>query len=186
MAAGVDLSSLTAYAGSADAETPLPVDAWNPPDCGDIDIRIARDGVWFHDGAPIQRSTLVRLFARLLRRDGERYVLVTPVEKLSIVVEDLPFLAVEMTQDDQGLRFRTNVGDQMRAGTDHPLHFDLDDGFRPSVHVRGGLWARLSRPLALDLAGLTEVRLHQGEDWLGVISDGVFFPIAPAALQTDF
>ena len=175
------LDELTAYAGDEDAARPLPVDSWNPADCGDIDIRIARDGTWFHDGEPIRRPALVKLFARLLRRDGDRYVLVTPVEKLGIVVDDLPFLAVEMTVEPDGLHFRTQVGDVAVAGPDHPLVFDNDaSGFRPAVHIRGGLFARLSRTLALDLVALAEVKTHEGEDWLGIVSGGQFFAIEPA------
>ncbi len=175
------LDELTAYAGDDDAATPLPVDTWNPADCGDIDIRIARDGTWFHDGEPILRPALVKLFARLLRRDGDQYVLVTPVEKLGIAVEDLPFLAVEMTVEPEALRFRTQVGDMVIAGSEHPLIFDNDaSGFRPAVHIRGGLFARLSRTLARDLADLTEVRTHNGKDWLGVASGDRFFAIEPA------
>jgi hypothetical protein len=165
-----------------------PVELWDPPDCGEIAIRIAADGTWHHEGAPIRRPALVRLFASILRRDGDRYVLVTPVEKLGIEVEDAPFLAVEMqvVEEKEGCRvlaFRTNVDDWAIAGPDHPLRFetDRDGGVRPYLLVRGALWARLTRALAYDLIALGEERDYEGGRWFGVSSGGTFFPIAPAA-----
>lgn len=159
-----------------------PVERWNPAFCGDIDMRIAADGSWHYMGSPIRREKLVRLFSTVLRRDEDGYRLVTPVEKLGIAVDDLPFVAVEMAVDGEGeaasLSFRTNVGDVVTAGPDHALRFDDADGaFKPAVHVRGGLWARLTRALALDLADRGAVR---GEKF-GVMSGGVFFPAAEAS-----
>lgn len=158
-----------------------PVHLWDPPDCGVIDIVIAADGIWHHEGRPIRRPALVRLFASILRREGGRYVLVTPVEKLEITVEDVPFLAVELRAEaagtpDQALALRTNVDDWVLAGPGHQLVF-VDDGrggLKPYVEIRDGLWARLGRPLLYELAAL-------GEDaaaGFGVRSRGAFFPLA--------
>lgn len=141
-----------------------PVDRWDPPDCGPIPMRIAADGTWHYAGSPIVREAMVRLFARILRREADgRIVLVTPVEKVTIEVEDVPFLAVEMAVEGDGegrtLLFRTNVGDVVRAGPDHPLRFAEEPatgGFLPYVTVRGGLEARLTRSVAVELADLVE------------------------------
>jgi len=166
----MDLSRLYT---AAEAHGALPpIERWNPPDCGDIDMVIQADGIWRHDGRPILRPALVRLFSTILRREGERYVLVTPVEKVGISVEDVPFIAVELTAADGALAFRTNAGDTVTAGADHPLRFDTRDGFKPYIHVRNGLEARLSRAVAQDLAALAETR----DGALGVVSRGVWFP----------
>ncbi|MGH6837840.1 MAG: DUF1285 domain-containing protein [Methylocella sp.] len=163
-----------------------PVEQWNPPFCGAIDMRIARDGTWFYGGTPIGRPALVRLFSTILRKDPEGYVLVTPVEKVAIKVEDAPFLAVEMTVAnlgaDQVLRFRTNVEDWVEAGCNHPMRFEKGaaDGIKPYVHVRGDLWALLTRALVLDLVELGEIGEHDGARCFGVASAGSFFPIANA------
>jgi hypothetical protein len=158
-----------------------PVDRWNPPFCGDIDMRITHDGTWFHNGSPIQRPAMVRLFASILRREGDDYFLVTPVEKIGITVEDAPFIAVEMTTESGVLAFRTNVGDMVTADAAHPLRFEAaDDGFRPYICVRNALEARLSRALAQELARLGEVRNHEGEPWFGVCSGSLFFPVIQA------
>lgn len=172
-----------------------PVELWNPPYCGDIDMRIARDGTWFYGGTPITRPALVRLFSAILRKDPGGYVLVTPVEKVGITVEDAPFLAVEMTvarpRPKQLLRFLTNVGDWIEAGCGHPIRFEKAacGGMKPYIHVRGDLWALLTRALFLDLAGLGEIREHEGRRWFGVSSAEDFFPMAGAeeveAIETD-
>ncbi|MGA9658025.1 MAG: DUF1285 domain-containing protein [Asticcacaulis sp.] len=176
----MDLSRL--YTESA-AQGPLPpVDQWHPPFCGDSEMRITHDGTWLHQGRPIERPAMVALFSRILRKEGDSYFLVTPVEKLSIRVDDVPFIAVEMTRAVDGLMFRTQLGDTVMAGADHPLRFDNDtDGFRPYIEVRKGLFARLSRALTQELVALSEVSDHQGAQWLGVRSGGVFFPMAPAS-----
>ena len=164
-----------------------PVERWNPPYCGEIDMRIAADGSWHYNGSPIARPALVRLFSTVLRRDPERFVLVTPVERVGIAVEDLPFLAVEMAVEGEGdarqIAFRTNVDDVVRVGPEHPLRFERDahDGVKPAVRVRGDLWARVTRALALDLVGLGEEREVEGRALYGVAAEGAFFPIAPAA-----
>jgi hypothetical protein len=164
-----------------------PIHLWNPDFCGDIDMRIAADGTWFYNGTPIGRLPLVKLFASILRREAERYVLVTPVEKVGIRVEDAPFQAVAMDVRDAGrdrvLALRTNVDDEAEAGPANPLRFERDPagGVKPYVLVRDALWARLTRPLLYDLVELGEEQAMGGTAWFGVRSGGVFFPIAPAA-----
>ncbi|KTT28516.1 DUF1285 domain-containing protein [Pseudomonas rhizoryzae] len=162
-----------------------PVHLWHPPFCGDIDMRIARDGTWYHQGTPITRPAMVRLFSTILRRDPERYVLVTPVECVGIQVEDVPFLAVDVewrgSGQEQELDFLTNVGDRVAAGAEHPLRFAEQDGQpAPYVQVRGGLEARLNRAVFYQLMERVEQGQREGQDWLGVWSRGVFFPVAPA------
>lgn len=164
-----------------------PVDQWNPPFCGDLDMRIAVDGSWFYLGTPIGRPALVRLFASVLKREGDKYFLVTPVEKVGIRVDDAPFLAVEMERDEAGpdraLVFRTNVDDVVRCDAEHALRFEPEEGtggIRPYLHVRRNLWARLTRALYLDLVAIGEEREVGGRRMFGVASAGVFFPIAPA------
>jgi hypothetical protein len=160
-----------------------PVERWNPAHCGDIDIRIARDGTWFHQGTPIGRKELVRLFSTILRKDDEDYVLVTPAEKMRIVVEDAPFLAVLMDAEGEGtaqrLVFTTNVGDVSVAGPENPIHVTADPKTgepAPYVHVRRGLEAKIARAVFYQLADLAVPR----GGVLGVWSDGVFFAIGPA------
>jgi hypothetical protein len=164
---------------------PPPVERWNPPFCGDIDMRIDAEGNWFYAGTPIGRPGLVKLFASVLRRDPERYVLVTPVERVGIAVAEVPFMAVEMAQSgtgpDRQLAFRTNVDDLVDIGTDHPLRFETDEaeGVKPYVLVRGGLWARVTRALTYDLVDLGEEREVDGIATFGVAVAGAFYPIAP-------
>jgi hypothetical protein len=161
-----------------------PVDTWNPPDCGPIPMRIAADGTWHYRGSPIGRERLVRLFASILRQEADgSFVLVTPVEKMTIEVEDAPFLAVELAAEgtgrDRRLVLRTNVGDVVTAGPDHPLRVAEEGGHRgfvPYVRVRGRLEARFTRPLALELADLAEPA-PDDPDRLGVWSGGAFFPL---------
>ncbi|WP_414526171.1 DUF1285 domain-containing protein [Pseudochelatococcus sp. G4_1912] len=161
------------------------VDKWNPPDCGCIDMRIGADGVWIYQGTPIGRPALVRLFASILRREGDRYVLVTPVEKVGIKVDDVPFLAVEMARDSATgqLHFRTNLDDAVVVNKDFPLRFSIDagGGFRPYVKVRGDLWARLTRALVADLLAQAEERKVDGRSVVGIASGDAFFPIAETA-----
>ena len=180
-----DLASLSlAEIAQAAAEQRLPpVDRWNPSHCGDSEMRIARDGTWFHQGSPIARPAMVRLFSSILRREPDGgFVLVTPVEKLDIEVEDAPFTAVEMKAEGDGrdarLAFRLNTGDLVTAGADHPLRFaDAQDGPRPYLLVRPGLEALVSRALYYDLA---ERALAAGDEPPGVWSDGALFPLQPA------
>ncbi len=155
-----------------------PVERWNPPYCGDSQMVIARDGTWSHQGAPIRRPELVRLFSTLLRKDDAGFMLVTPAEKLSIRVEDAPFLAVSMTVDGEGegqrLTFITNVGDEVGAGPDHPMRFQPDPNSGapiPYLHVRGGLEAKLARSVYYALVERAVAR----DGGLGVWSGGAYF-----------
>jgi hypothetical protein len=164
-----------------------PPPSWNPPDCGDIDMRIAADGTWFYCGSPIGRAPLVQLFASVMRREDERYVLVTPVEKVGIRVDDAPFLAVEMRMESQAdeprLTFRTNVEDMVTVDSEHPLRFErgASEGLRPYVKVRGDLWALVKRALFYDLIALGRTERVGTNDWFGVRSSGIFFPMCPAS-----
>ena len=168
-----------------------PIHQWNPPDCGDIGLKIGRDGTWFHQGSPIGRSALVRLFSTILRRDPEGHVLVTPVEKVSVEVEDAPFLAVEMLVEGAGeartLRLRTNVEDWVSVDAAHPLRFEPgpSGGLKPYVRVRDELWALVARPVFYDLAALGEVREIAGREMFGVACGGTFFPMSPADALED-
>jgi hypothetical protein len=180
-----DLNALSlAEVAQLAAEQKLPpVDKWNPSHCGDSEMRIARDGTWFHQGSPIGRAAMVRLFSTILRREPDGgYVLVTPVEKLDIEVEDAPFTAVEMKAEGSGkdatLAFRLNTGDLVTAGPDHPLRFaDGEDGPRPYLHVRGGLEALVARPVFYDLAEMALAGDGAEGERPGLWSDGAFFPL---------
>ncbi len=161
-----------------------PVHLWNPPFCGDLDMRIARDGTWFYQGTPIGRKPLVRLFSTIIRRDGEDYFLVTPVEKVGIVVDDAPFVAVtvqvEGTGEQQVLRFTTQVDDEVMAGPEHALRVELDEQTgepSPYLHVRANLDALIHRNVFYQLVDLAVEREIDGRTWLGVWSGGVFFPL---------
>jgi hypothetical protein len=158
-----------------------PVHLWNPTHCGDSAMRIARDGTWFHEGSPIGRPEMVRLFSTILRREENgRFVLVTPAEKLDIEVEDAPFVAVELKSEGEGeermLAFRLNTGDLVVAGPEHGLRFEA--GPHPYLEVRAGLDALVARPVYYELA---ELALAEGSDTPGLWSGGVFFPLEPSA-----
>jgi hypothetical protein len=174
-------------AATAAKRGPAPVHLWNPPYCGEIDMRIAADGVWYYMGSPIGRAPLVQLFSSILRKDGDQYALVTPVERVGIKVDDAPFLAVEMHVEDSAagprLVFRTQVEDIVAVDSEHPLRFEAGaaDGVKPYVRVRGDLWALVKRSLFYDLVALGCVEPWRGEDWFGVRSSGVFFPMRPAS-----
>jgi len=164
-----------------------PVHLWNPPFCGDLDIRIARNGTWFYLGTPIGRAPLVRLFSTILKREGDRFFLVTPVEKVGITVEDAPFVAVdaEVTGGgpDQVISFETNVGDRVTAGPGHAIRVLRDpatDEPAPYVHVRAGLEARIDRKTYYRLAEHGDTAQVDGADWYGWWSGGVFWPVIPA------
>lgn len=166
---------------------PPPVELWNPPFCGDLDMRIAGDGTWFYLKTPIGRPALVRLFASVLKREGDRYFLVTPVEKCGIRVDDAPFLAVELNVErgatGRVLNFRTNVDDWVACGPQHGLRFEPEPGtggLKPYLHVRRDLWAKVTRTLFFDLVELGEERVVDGHEMFGVASMGAFFPMAPA------
>jgi len=174
-------------AAEARKRGPAPVHLWNPPYCGEIDMRIAADGTWHYCGSPIGRTALVQLFASILRKDEDRYVLVTPVERVGIVVDDAPFLCVEMgvdkTEAEPILTFRTNVEDVVTVDAEHPLRFERGaaDGIKPYVRVRGDLWALVKRALYYDLVALGKVEPWQGEEWFGVRSGALFFPMTRAS-----
>ncbi|WP_420470761.1 DUF1285 domain-containing protein [Brevundimonas sp. FT23042] len=157
-----------------------PVHLWHPAHCGDIDIVIRRDGVWMHEGSPIGRPALVRLFSTILRKDADGYVLVTPGEKLSITVEDLPFRAVAVERRGETLIFTTDVGDAVEAGAEFPVVVDVDPGTgepAPRVRVRADLWARIARPVFYELVELAE---ETGGELL-IRSDGAGFSLGAVA-----
>ena len=166
-----------------------PVERWNPPFCGDLDMEIRADGTWFYMGTPIGRQPLVRLFSTVLRKDDDgRTYLVTPVEKVGIRVQDAPFLAVEMRVSEKDgqktLVFRTNVGDVVEAGTEHPLRFEMADGhseLKPYLLVRGRLEALVSRAVMYDLVELGETIDRGGVAMFAIRSGGEVFPVMPAA-----
>ena len=173
--AGLTLAEIAAF---ADARTAPPVERWNPARCGDSEMRIARDGTWYHQGAAITRPAMVRLFASILRREPDGgYVLVTPAEKLDITVEDAPFVAVELASEGSGagrrLAFRLNTGDLVVAGPEHPLRIEpRRGGPHPYLRVRGGLDALIARPVYYELV---EIALAEGEAALW--SDGARFAL---------
>ena len=182
MAESRDTNTGLASVAAAARQTPgsglPPVHLWHPSHCGEIDIVIRRDGVWMHEGSPIGRPELVRLFSTVLRKDDDGYVLVTPGEKLSITVEDLPFRAVSVTRHGQSLVFTTDVGDETEAGSEHPIRVETDTETgqpSPSVHVRAGLWARIVRPVFYELVEMAAVIDGQ----LMVSSGGVSFALGP-------
>ena len=188
---GTNLEGLTTAAREATNATPAgrglpPVHLWNPPFCGDLDMRIANDGTWFYMGTPIGRPALVRLFATILKREHGKHFLVTPVEKVGIRVDDAPFMAVEMRieNDARGrlLRFRTNVDDWVACEPGHGLRFEraADGGLTPYLHVRADLWAKVTRALYYDLVDMGEERMIDGEEMFGVESGGEFFAMADA------
>jgi hypothetical protein len=172
---------------------PPPVHLWNPPFCGDIDMRIAADGTWFYQKSPIGRLALVKLFASVLKREGDRHYLVTPVEKVGITVDDAPFMAVELKAEQgprgQVLDFRTNVDDWVAAGPEHVLRFEIDadnGGLKPYLHVRRDLWAKVTRALFYDLVERGEERAIGGKAMFGIASDGEFFVMAEASALREF
>lgn len=179
-----DANGLAASARAAAKGGLPPVESWNPPFCGDLDMHIARDGTWFYEGSPIGRAALVRLFSTILTREGDRYFLVTPIEKVGITVEDAPFVAIDMARENGALVFQTNVGDRVAAGPEAPIRVtrDAETGEpAPYVTVRRNLEALIDRKSFYRLVELGEVRAHDGADWFGVVSQGTFFPIIPAA-----
>ncbi|PRY23768.1 hypothetical protein CLV78_104260 [Aliiruegeria haliotis] len=165
-----------------------PVHLWDPPFCGDLDIEIRRDGTWFYNGTPIGRAPLVRLFSTILRKDGDDFFLVTPVEKVGIRVQDAPFVATDANAAGDGntqvITFTTNVGDTVTAGPDNPIRVvrDPETGEpSPYVLVRVNLEALIDRKTFYRLVDLGVHHNHLGEVWFGLWSGGVFFPIVPSA-----
>ena len=186
-----DLGGLEALLAAAGNKPSPAVNSWNPPYCGDIGLRICRDGTWSYQNSPIGRMALVKLFASVLRRDddGKHYV-VTPVEKIDVAVDDAPFLAVEMQitaqGPDQRLTFRTNVDDVVVAGAAHPIRFEREPGsggLKPYILVRGRLEALVNRALYYDLMDLL-VRRNGDDGPLGLWSQGQFFEL-PSELPSE-
>jgi hypothetical protein len=206
---------IQAVAAEAARKGPPPVHLWDPPFCGDLDMRISADGTWYYLKTPIGRPALVKLFASVLKREGDKYFLVTPMEKVGIVVDDAPFLAVEMRVDSAAntgtlrsgagparpssaaeqpalgriLHFRTNVDDWVACGPGHALRFEPEPatgGLKPYVHVRRDLWAKVTRALFYDLVELGEEREVDGALMFGVASGGEFFAMAPADEVREF
>jgi uncharacterized protein len=187
------LDAIARHARDAGAKALPPVHLWNPPFCGDLDMRIAGDGTWYYLKTPIGRPALVKLFASVLKREDDRYFLVTPVEKCGIAVDDAPFMAVEMQAGDDGgvrtLHFRTNVDDWVACGPGHALRFEPEPdtgGLKPYLHVRSGLWAKVTRALFFDLVELGEEREIDGRQMFGVASGGEFFIMASADSLKEF
>ena len=185
------LSTLIAGASQADTRGLPPVHLWNPPDCGDIGLRIDRGGRWSYRGSLITRPALVKLFSTILRKDPGGYVLVTPVEKVTVEVEDVPFVAVEMRVEGSGehqkLHFRTNVDEWICAGPHHSLRFEQgpSKGLKPYLRVREDLWALVCRPVFYDLAALAEMRAVEGGSKYGVFSMSEFFIMSTAEDDED-
>lgn len=161
-----------------------PVERWDPERCGDSGMRIARDGTWYHEGEPIRRPAMVRLFSTVLRREPDgRHVLVTPVEKLDIEVEATAFRAVEMQSEGQGesrrIAFRLDSGDAVIVDAEHPLLvIETEHGPSPRVRVRHGLEAELERSVFYELA---DIAVAEGKDPPGIWSSGTFFPLGDRA-----
>jgi len=179
----MSVDNLLQAAGS-NKRGPAPVHLWNPPFCGDIDMRIARDGTWYYLGTPIGRHSIVQLFSRIIRRDDEQYFLVTPVEKVGIRVDDAPFIAVDMQIEGKGekqiLHFITNVGNKVTADLQHPLRVVIDKESEepsPYILIRNNLEALIHRNLFYRLVELAEEQLIDGKPWLVVFSSGQSFPI---------
>lgn len=165
-----------------------PVEKWNPPFCGDLDMRIARDGTWYYLGTPIGRKPLVKLFSSIIKKEGDDYFLVTPVEKIGITVEDAPFVAVDFTVQGDGqdanITFTTQVGDQATAGADHMIRITRDPETgepSPYVNIRRNLDALIDRKSFYRLVDIGVAHSVEGEDWFGIWSGGVFFPFIPVA-----
>ena len=183
-----DADGLAKAARQAGKKGPPPVHLWNPEFCGDLDLRIARDGTWFYLGTPIGRKPLVKLFSSIIRKDGEDYFLVTPVEKVGITVDDAPFVAVDFEVsgegENQSLTFSTNVEDEATAGPDHPIRIvrDAETGEpSPYVLIRRNLEALIDRKSFYRLIDLGAHREVDGQSWFGLWSGGEFFPVIPSS-----
>lgn len=193
-------------AGVPKMRGPAPVHLWNPPYCGEIDMRITADGAWHYNGSPIGRIAMVKLFATILRKDDEQYVLVNPVERVGIRVDDAPFIAVQMDKEPSKtaprLFIRTNLDDIVEVGAEHPMRFTIlpDGGVKPYIHIRGDLWALASRALThelMDLGNIVEVPVFDAFSiartigdppktiattaMFGIHSGEAFFPVCPAS-----
>lgn len=178
---------LSEAVSAASKKGPPPVHLWNPPYCGEIDIRIARDGTWFHEGTPIGRAPMVKLFSSILRFEDGKYFLVTPVEKVGIIVDDAPLLAIDFEAigegEAQNLRFFTKTEDEVLADAANPIRFARDPETgepAPYVHVRAGLEALIDRKSFYRLVELGVHKIVYGESWFGLWSGGSFFPVIPS------
>lgn len=185
-----DLMRYAAQLAGDPKRPPPPVETWSPPYCGELNLVIRADGLWVHEGTPIGRAPLVRLFSTVLRREGDRYFLVTPVEKLGIIVEDAPFLAVslrtEASPEGPRLVFMTNVGDEVVAGPRHALEMrQAASGRAPYIHVRAGLDAKIARAVWYDLVAFGETREIDGRSLFGAASGASFFPLGSAGEMAD-
>ncbi len=172
--------TLAAAARRATMRGPAPVHLWDPPFCGDLDMRIARDGTWFYQGTPIGRAPMVKLFSSILKREGDAYFLVTPVEKVGITVDDAPFVALDFELTDKGLCFETNVGEKVIAGPDHPIRVEIAPKTgtpSPYLAVRDRLEALIDRKSFYRLVDLGTHRQIDGTMWFGVESGQSFFPM---------
>ena len=180
--------SIAQSAQAVSKKGPPPVHLWKPPFCGDLDMRIARDGTWFYMGTPIGRMPLVKLFSSIIRKDGDDYFLVTPVEKVGITVDDAPFLGIDYDVEDSGkdqvITFTTQVDDTAVAGPENPIRVvrDPETGEpSPYVLIRANLEALIDRKSFYRLVDIGVHQEHEGEQWFGVWSSGMFFPIIPSA-----
>ena len=179
--------SIASSARKASKKGLPPVHLWNPPFCGDLDMRIARDGTWFYLGTPIGRKSLVKLFSSILRKDGDKYYLVTPVEKVGIAVDDAPFVAVDFDVEGSGksqaISFLTHMDDRATAGPDNPIsvHRDKETGEpSPYVRIRANLEALIDRKSFYRLIDIATHEEIEGVRWFGLWSKGVFFPVIPS------
>lgn len=179
------VSGFISFAGQLQGSKLPPVESWNPAFCGDIDIRIARNGSWYHEGRIFQRDALVRLLSSILRKEGDEYFLVSPVEKMRIQVEDVPFLVVEMQRNSVAdqlptLLFRTLTDDVIRLDAEHPLRVQTDTVTgepRPYIHVRHGMEARIHRPVFYEVVELGREVLINGQPHLVIDSAGETFDL---------
>ena len=185
-----DAEALLATVTKAAKKGPPPVHLWNPPFCGDIDMRIARDGTWYYLGTPIGRAPMVKLFSSILKREGDAYFLVTPAEKVGITVDDAPLLAVDFTATGEGLaqnlRFVTKTEDEVDADAQHRITVRIDETGAPSpyIHVRDGLNALIDRKSFYRLIELGCHAVQDGESWFGLWSHGQFFKVSPSDTLT--
>jgi len=183
---GPSADAIASAARKVARKGPPPVHLWNPPFSGDLDMRIAADGTWFYLGTPIGRKPLVRLFSSILKREGDAYFLVTPVEKVGITVDDAPFVAVDFERDGEGaaqrLTFLTHVDDRVTADAEHPIRVErsADGTPRPYLMVRAGLEALIDRKSFYRLVEIGEMETLDGVEWFGLRSAGEFFPIIEA------
>jgi len=180
--------TLAAAARVAAKKGPPPVHLWNPPFCGDIDMRIARDGTWYYLGTPIGRAALVKLFSQILKREGDAYFLVTPVEKVGITVDDAPLLAIDFDVAGAGpaqtVNFTTKTEDTATLDVDHPLRVERDPATgepAPYILIRANLWALIDRKSFYRLVDLGSHHAYEGQDWFGLWSSGQFFPVIPSS-----